>query len=181
MRMKSPRALAEGAGRLLDRIHATAAILAVITLFALTVLITANVIMRGAGGAGIRGIIEINEILIAAIAYLAIAVAQRERQHVAITAATAFLSPHGQSLATRLGVAIALFYVSVATWESGWMAAESYLSGEARWGLISVPVWPGRIVVALGFAMLGAELLRQVIVGDKLPPIGSGSDPTPHH
>jgi TRAP-type C4-dicarboxylate transport system permease small subunit len=149
-----------------DWIHRFAAIIAVLSLIAITLMITTNIVLRSAGGVGIRGIIEINEILVAAIAYFAIGVAQWERQHVTITAPTSFLGPIGQSMVTRVGLTLALLYVLIADWEAVLMAAESYAAGEARWGLISVPIWPGRIIVAVGLLMLAVELLRQLLVRD---------------
>lgn len=159
-------------GRVLDRMHEAASVLAVLCLLGVTLMITLNVVMRAMGGSGIRGVIEISEILMAAIAYFAIGAAQWGRQHVAITAATSFLSPAAQGLITRLGLAIAFLYVLVADWEAAVMAAQSYAEGESRWGIVSVPVWPGRIVVAVGFFMLAVEQLRQVICGETTPQTG---------
>lgn len=157
-------------GRILDAVHAAMMVLGVVTLVAVCGVIVVNVALRAAGGSGIRGNIEIVEVLIAIAAFLVIGATQRERQHVSITALTAAASTKVQDRVTRIGIAIALFYAAFAAWECLSIAITSFSRGEARWGIVSVPVWPARFVVAIGYAVLALELMRQLLTRSDAEP-----------
>ena len=158
----------------IDRMHALSVMAGVALLTTLTLLVAGSVALRMSMGSGIRGVIEYSEILLVTVAYLSIGVAQREGRHVSITVATSFLALEHQRLVVRIGFLLSLLYVVPMVWEGTAVALDSIARGEARWGLIRVPIWPGRVLLVVGMLMLATELLRQIVVRGDLPAL----DPT---
>lgn len=78
------------------------------------------------------------------------------------------------SVPARTGEAMRIFGLLVSLGVSAWFAFAtmergfgSFQSGEYKTGLISFPLWPGRLIIAFGFALLTLEpalsVLRRLI------------------
>lgn len=126
---------------------------------ALAVLIVTNVTMRTAGQGAISVLVQLSETLMVGVVFLALAVAERDNTHVRMELVTARLPMRAASVArtvAMLGSAgitgIFAYYTSIAFWES--------LSvRERRFGIVDFPVWPARLLIAVGFTLIAIEYL----------------------
>jgi TRAP-type C4-dicarboxylate transport system permease small subunit len=130
----------------------------------LALLVTAEVILRGATGESIRGLFEIAELGLVMVVFLGFSQAEVDGTHVRVTLLTDRLSP---ATARRLrGVALLVCAVFLAWmgWELIQRAIESFETGEFRTGLLSFPVWPSRAFIALGVSFLAIVMLVKGLI-----------------
>jgi TRAP-type C4-dicarboxylate transport system permease small subunit len=140
------------------------AVVSAVLCAALALLLTTEVVMRGATGGSIRGLFEIAELGLVMTVFLGFAQAEVNGTHVRVTLLTDRLRP---AVANRLrGVALVLACVFLA-----WMSIElieraldSFTNGEYRTGLLNFPVWPSRAFVAFGTTLLALIVLAKGLV-----------------
>lgn len=146
----------------------------------LLVMLVAEVAVREFVGRSLLGTIELSEVLLVLIVALGAAYAQRTGAHVSTDLVTSRFAPLTAAVIRVSGMLVAagfLFWTAWASAERGW---ESFESGEARFGITSVPVWPARLVLPFGLALLALQCLFtardawQRRTGDA-PPAGPGT------
>ncbi|HTV71282.1 MAG TPA: TRAP transporter small permease [Rhizobiaceae bacterium] len=135
-----------------------------------------DVTYRYVAGGSLLGMVEYSEIAIPIVVYLGVAHALREGAHISTPIATSRLRPPLSDWARLFGRVIVLLIVAFAAWRTFVAAEDAVLIREFRMGSVSVPTWPARIVVALGFALLTievaidvAERFRRLLVGEQAP------------
>ncbi|MFT4470537.1 TRAP transporter small permease [Arthrobacter sulfonylureivorans] len=125
----------------------------------LALLVTAEVVLRGATGESIRGLFEIAELGLVMVVFLGFSQAEVNATHVRVTLLTDRLT---SAVANRLrGISLLLCAVFLAWmgWELVQRAIESFETGEFRTGLLSFPIWPSRSFIALGVSFLAIVML----------------------
>ncbi|CAN5604550.1 hypothetical protein BH10ACT7_BH10ACT7_14730 [soil metagenome] len=128
--------------------------IASLSILALAVLLTVEVISRSLFHTSIRGLYEIAELLVVVVVFLGIAQAEVARNHVRVTIVT-------DRLPQRLASAVRGVALILAGGFLGWMfvalsvkAWESFESHEFKVGLLNFPIWPSRVLVAFGIGLL---------------------------
>lgn len=135
---------------------AVAAAMIVIFMMVSTV---ADVTRRLIFGRPIPGVIEVGELLMVGAVFLGIAYTEAREEHVAVTLLVRRLTPRKAALVQLAGLAIVMSTLAWMIVVTGTRAYESFTAGEFRFGLVRIPVWPGRIAIALGLLALLLELL----------------------
>lgn len=141
---------------------ALAAIAAVSTLVLLGAILTSS-LTRLVYARPVTGIIELSELALLGVGFLALAYTQRCHGHVSFSLVVERLPPaigravNGFALLAAAGVVL---LIAVASTDA---ALSSFTYGEVTLGSASVPVWPGRAVVSLGLWVLAVELLRSAV------------------
>ncbi len=102
---------------------------------------------------------EFAELLLVALIFLGLAAAQQRRQHYRVEVLTNHLSPGLRRVLSAIGLLASLLVVGLLAWLSLRHAWQATLKGEASYGIISFPIWPARLVVAIGLALLAMQLL----------------------
>ena len=152
---------------MIDRITLTlsrfGAHVATCALFIIMASATLDVVSRNLGGRSLPGIIESAEITLVIGVFLGLAYAQRTKAHVATSIIVDFFPPRLAWVMRMIGLLIVTSYIGLATWVSFSRAFASVQSGEVRFGLIEIPQWPARAAIAIGFALLLLEFLRDLI------------------
>lgn len=149
--------------KLLERITNILALLGAVLLALLTLASAFDALWRIYGGRSLPGVIDYGESMLVAITFLGLATALRYDEHISVDVVVTRLS---KRLASKLesiawcGVIIILFFC---TWVTLLEAIKSFESGEERFGLISMPLWPGRAVIPLSLLVLTLESFRRVI------------------
>lgn len=120
-----------------------------------------DVARRQTVGGSVPGLVEIAESLLVAMVFLGLASRELRGGHVRVELLLQRLAPATQGALTAFG------YVLVVLPVTGWMiwmttnrAIESFQSGERRFGLLQIPLWPARWVISIGLVLL----LLQAIV-----------------
>lgn len=114
-------------------------------------------------GQPIPGVIEVGELLMVGSVFLGIAYTEARREHVAVDLLIRRLSPRKAAITQLLGLLIViatLIWMIVVTASRAWVSVET---GEFRFGLVKIPVWPGRVAIAVGLITLLLELIVRLV------------------
>jgi TRAP-type C4-dicarboxylate transport system permease small subunit len=144
------------------RLSAALALVAAICGAFVMLLMSLDVINRMATGGSIRGAFEAVEMLLVLMVFLGIAYAERSGAHVRVRLMTAKMPPMVAEVTRLLGNLVALGIVAWMAYETVILAQRSVATGEFRMGLVSFPIWPGRVAVAVGLTLLTLELALTV-------------------
>lgn len=170
--------------RLMAGVSATLALLSGTLLAAILAVMVADVARRNATGRSIAGAYEVITIMLVGVVFLGLAHAERTDSTIKLTLLTSRL-PAPAALSLRLlsgGVSLATCaWLAVATVEA---AQRSVERGELQQGLLSIPIWPAKVVIAAGFSVLAIELalsLRRTWLRSRAPASREPApgDPTP--
>ena len=138
---------------------ANLATLAIVLIMIVTVV---DVVTRGISARSVPGMIESAEIILVAAAFLGLGYAQRMKAHVSTSIFMDALPPAMAHILRRAGLLVVVVYATSATFVSARRAWDAFQGGEVRFGLIEIPQWPARAAIAIGFALLLIELLREL-------------------
>ncbi len=139
--------------------------------------ISADVVWRQVTGRSIPGMLELVETFMVMVVFLGLAHAEAAGVHVRMTLVTRVLPDLAQRLARTLAMVLCLLGSLWFAWTTGNRAVDSFLSGEIRMGLLRFPVWPARIVIAVGFTVFALEYV--VRIWEEWRGRRAVSDPTP--
>ena len=125
-------------------------------------LITVDVICRKLS-LSFPGVYETIQILMVAVVFLGIAYVQKVKGHIFIEIATTKLPVKWQRILDGLGYLIGIFICGVITWQSMLSAWESIQIFEYAAGIVEVPLWPSKIIVAVGFLLMTLRLVLDLV------------------
>lgn len=149
--------------RVVDGIANVFMIVATIATFTVIGMVTYDVIARTLTGRGVPGVVEYGEILMVVLVFLGLAHAQKRESHVAVEVVIEYLTPRAQKvLNTTVLFLISLLLLWMA-WESFPAALNSYMTGEVRFGLAAVELWPARLAIAVGLLAMGLQALIRAL------------------
>jgi TRAP-type mannitol/chloroaromatic compound transport system permease small subunit len=74
------------------------------------------------------------------------------------------LKARPQFVLDAIGKALGLFLFGFMTWQTFGNTIHSYVTGEATWGQVSIPIWIGKAFICLGSLMLTLHLLGSLIL-----------------
>lgn len=140
----------------------TAGILASICIFLMVCTIVPDSIGRFFFSKPLYGTLELNMLLMSAIVFLSLAWTQSQRGHVRVEI---LISRTRSSLRRTLNIicwtlALALFLtITIGGTEE---AVHSVMIGENLWGVKKFPLWPGKILAALGSGLLCVQFLVDI-------------------
>ncbi len=137
-------------------------VLGAVVAMALMFLITLDVIMRKLGHP-VPGAYEIVAILHVGIVFLGVAYVQRLKGHIFIEIATEKLPEKIKQGLNFFGYLIGFIICAVLTRQSSMTAWEAFLTKEFAMAIVDIPVWPAKLVIALGMATLTLRLLWDMI------------------
>lgn len=122
-----------------------------------------DVSYRKAFGPSLPGIVEYSEVGLVVVVYLAMAAALRTKAHIATPILTSRLGARAAAFVRLAAQALMWVALGVMTYGSAGIALEATVSGEYRFGMIEVPVWPAKLAVPIGLLLLLVELTRQML------------------
>lgn len=125
---------------------------------------TADVIARYVVGSPLKGAYEISEILFLSAVLLGLSYTQLYKEHVRVDLLINHLSPRTNLVLETFMLLLAFFIYGLFTWR-GWGAfLKSFDSGEFRWGLIPIPLWPARLMIPIGAFALCLMFTGEILV-----------------
>lgn len=127
------------------------------------VVMTVDVGYRNLFNHSIPGTFEIVEVALVLAVFLGLATAERTGSNVRVTLFTSLLTTRAAAWVRIFGLVVSLGIVAWFAYASVDKAMHSFAIGEYKRGIISIPMWPGRVIVATGFAMLVAELCMGIL------------------
>ncbi len=140
------------------RVINAGAIIAMILILAMTLLMTADVFGRYIGKS-ITFSIELSQFMLVAIIFLGLAWTQSRKGHIQIDLLTSKLGPRNRALVNVAGLMLSVGMMALLTWRSGAQAIVSWQKNEIFCGAVFITVWPSRIALPVGGALLCVQLL----------------------
>lgn len=161
-----------GAARWIHRTSGALLVLGAVATVAMILLSAGDVLRRNLTGTGITASIQLNEMLMVAITFCALAATQKNDGHVSVDVVTSRINARVSALLHALGLLFVAALIAWATWTSWGVALDALHGGEVSIGIVNVPTWPARFLVSLGLLALTAELVvsaLQSLVGGQRP------------
>ncbi|SNR81083.1 TRAP transporter small permease subunit [Blastococcus mobilis] len=144
---------------LVGKVSALLAVLAAVCTLAMMFTMIADVGNRLVGNGSLAGAYELAAMLLVIVVFLGFAYAERTETNVRVTLGTSRM-PHAVARVVRLvGGVVSTVVVAVfakATWEQAMVSMER---GEFTQGIVDFPVWPTKLIIAVGFSFLTLECL----------------------
>lgn len=147
----------------IDRVAAAlSAILALIAGVLIAVILAVmvtDVAMRNITGSSVAGAYEVLTMMLVGVIFLGLAYAERTDSNIKLTLVTGRLPAAPAKGARVIASLVALAmcaWISWATWNSALLSIDR---GEFQQGLLSIPVWPAKLIIAIGFSVLTIEIL----------------------
>lgn len=140
--------------RVPSRVSDLLALLSGVLILGLMFLTVADVTLRKFFSSGVPGAVEINEVALVAVVFLALMAAEITDTNVRTPIVTERLPDRWANLAHVIGYLPALAFLGWATYVTGVEGIASWIRGDFRFGLIFVPTWPGKLIVPIGLAGL---------------------------
>jgi len=122
-------------------------------------LITADVVGRYFFNSPIAGTLEVTEFFLCIIVFGGLTYLEIRGEHVRILIIYSRLSANLQFALSVFAKGVGVLFFGLMTWQTFRNALHSFITQEATWGEVSVPLWIGKTFVFLGCLMLTLHLL----------------------
>lgn len=123
-----------------------------------------DAVLRGVFNVALLGVVESNSLLLVTLIYMGLAGAQASGANFRLTLVTERLPSRAQAVLSAVGWLFVLIVLAILTGFCVQEALFSYAKGETSYGLVNFPLWPSRLVVAFGLALLWLQLLLDGVV-----------------
>jgi len=131
----------------------TTLVLSLICLIMAMLFVSADAISRKFGFT-VPGAVSITELFISGLVFGGIVYAQTNRTHLHVGLLDAVLSRRGRMMTDLFGLAVGFLATATIAWFGFLQAIDSWLDNEIAESSIDVPLWPSRLVLAAGSALL---------------------------
>jgi TRAP-type C4-dicarboxylate transport system permease small subunit len=124
-----------------------------------TFLGTADVIGTQFLGQPVHGALEITESTMVVIVFGALTYAQIRRNHIRVELFYTHVGPRTQGGMDAFSDLMAILFFGLLLWQASFEAMFSLQIDESTFGLIRIPLWPARFVLAAGTGLLIIQLI----------------------
>jgi TRAP-type mannitol/chloroaromatic compound transport system permease small subunit len=135
------------------------ALLLVIIMF----LITIDVLSRYLLGRPVKGAYEITEMLFLSVVFLGLSYTQIYKGHVKVEFLVSRFSQQIQLYLDITMLIISFILYILLVWQGIEGFWESFQSGEYRWGLIKLPLWPVKFIIPFGALFLCFSFIDEIL------------------
>ena len=142
----------------LDGISRGLTIIAGVALFLTMLMMTAHVVGRKLGHP-VPGAFEFSEQLMILVFAFPLAEIARKGDHIRFELLSEKLGPLWKRRLAMIGTVIGILLFLPLTYEAWRLAAEMYVAGEYRQGMMNIPIWPFRVALAIGLSAVTIKLL----------------------
>jgi TRAP-type C4-dicarboxylate transport system permease small subunit len=150
---------------LIERVERGLLALSILSGFAtllIIIVVCADVAGRFLFNAPLHGGVEFSELLMVVLVFFGLAAAQQQRQNYSIEVVTRHLPDSMQKVLELLGYLTCLGIVILLAWPSSKQAIMSFERGEAGFGIVPFPLWPARILLAIGLWLLAVQFVCDI-------------------
>ena len=123
----------------------------------------AEVVMRYVFNAPIPGHLEMSELLMPMIVFLAVSYAQRARAHVGMDLVIEMMPPGRRRIATVATLLISVLVCAVLSWFSGKAAYLLWLYDDVTMTPPYAKTWPSQAAIGLGYGLLSFRMFLQTL------------------
>lgn len=148
---------------LIERLLVRLGIISGFATLIIMVIVVIDVSGRAIFNAPFHSGVEISELLLVSLVFLGLASAQQKRQNFAIEILSRYLPPRAQKGLVLIGYVVCLVIVVLLAWPSVNQAISSFNRNEMGFGIVAFPVWPARILLALGLMLLVVQFAIDIL------------------
>ncbi len=148
----------------MERVIHVLGTLAAVLIITIMTLTTSDVIARYVIGSPLKGGVEISEILFLSAVYLGLSYTHLFREHVGVDLLISRFSKKTRLCLETVMLLLALLTYGVLAWRGAGAFWTSIETGEYRWGLISIPLWPARLMIPLGVSALCLKFIAEIVL-----------------
>jgi TRAP-type C4-dicarboxylate transport system permease small subunit len=148
-----------------------------IVLLVMMLLISADTIFRYVFHSPIDGTMELSEFFMIAIVYPSLAYAQHLKAHVRVELLVMRLSARGQTVLGLFTDTIGFILWLIIGWKGLDMAIRAWVLGDTTSGILPLPLFPAKILIPFGAALLCIQLLCDIYA--KLRLLSGAEGPRP--
>lgn len=167
--------------RALDALYRLAGVLAGVSLVAIAVIVTAQIVARFLGEI-LPSSDEFAGFCLAATSFLGLAYTFRHGSHIRVTLFTQAARGIWRRFFLVLALAIAAVMVGIFAWHTVLMVWQNFSRNEVTSGLVPLPLWAPQLGMALGVVLFAVaiveDLVRAIIGGD---PVFAAEETGPDH
>lgn len=146
----------------LRTLNGVALAIAGVGMFFIAFVSTADVIFYLVLGRPFSGANESVEVALAVSVVMTLAYTQYRRQHIVVDIVVQTFSRRGKRLSLVLELLVGLTCMALITWRAWELAGESVQTLETASSLYSFPVYPWKVLFALGLTLATLEFVRQL-------------------
>lgn len=147
----------------IERLHVSLGSISGIVTIAMIALILPDVILRKFFAATIPAASEANILLLVVMVYLGLAGAQARGAHFRVRLLTDRLPEGVNRVLEAPMLVLALGALGLLAWMTTRSATTSVQRGEASFGVVAFPLWPGRVAVAAGLWLLCLQVVVDLL------------------
>lgn len=149
--------------RAIERLHIAFGVLSGMSILVITMTIVADVILRLVANQPVRGATEFSTLMMIVIVYIGLASVQASKSNFRMEIVIDKLPKQLQRVLNLVTTLIAMFVIGIMAWYTAQEAFYSLERREMSFAAISFPVYPARLIIALGLFLLTAQLLVDAI------------------
>lgn len=152
--------------------------IAILFLAVMVLATTADATMRFFFNKPIAGVFEVAEMAMVVLVFFGLGWTQQDRKHIRATIVTDRLPRRWQHFFEVIAWAVCAFFLLVLAMPATDAAKESFAMREFRWGVVQMPIWWVKIILAVGL-WLGALQMIYSLAGSLrafLKPDAAGAD-----
>ena len=109
------------------------------------------------------GTVETIELLMPWVVYLAAALCQLEKRHMRVDFLFTYISQKARTVIDVVSYVLGIAGFSVFGWYSAESAIMSWRVNEQTWGVLSLPVYPSKLVLVIGCYLFVLQLLVDLV------------------
>lgn len=147
----------------IQRLNLALGALSGLLVLGLVIAVAPDVAARTFFGVSIHGASEGSALLLVIIVFLGLAGAQAQREHFRIVVVEEQLSGRWFRVLTILRIVICVLTAAALSWYAIRGAYGATLRQEMSYAVIAFPLWPARIVVAVGFVLLTLQYIVDLV------------------
>lgn len=105
---------------------------------------------------------EVTELLMAVVVFMAISTLQAKGMNISMDLLYQRMRPRAQRAVVILSAVLALFFFGLIAWQGWLLAVDSVAVREYTQGAYPVPVYPSKLLFALGASLIVAQVLKDI-------------------
>ena len=151
-------------GKMLSLGVRLAAAVGALSLLALALIGTSDVLTTRIMDRPIPGLIKLSEAGLVLMLFLGLAVATRNRRHIRVDILINRLGPRARRFCDAIGFLFAAVFFAVWTWQMWLMTAKSWSIREMATGLLPYPLYPIKFMLFIGLIIATIESIRHLVL-----------------
>ncbi len=128
------------------------------------VLTSIDTFLRGVFDRPLSGVYELSSMMMVGVLYLGLSIVQSKRNHIRMDLLSSKLTPDNQTILQLLSDIIFLGLALIITWQMGLKSLDAWTSGDFYYGVVRFPLWPAKLTITLGSALVGIRLMSDIVL-----------------